>query len=49
MLRSSNFERSDLKAERAGNCLNLPHLQHDGGIVDIGHDRQSAKTRNDVA
>ena len=39
----------DLEAERAGRCLNLAHLQHGGGIADIGHDRQPAKTGDDLA
>ena len=39
----------DLEAERAGRCLNLAHLQHGVGIADIGHDRQPAKTGDNLA
>ena len=49
ILRSPDFERDDLEAERAGRCLDLAHLQHGGGIVDIGHDRQPAETGDDLA
>ena len=49
ILRSPNFECRDFEAERAGRCLNLAHLQHGGGIANIGHDRQSAKTGDNLA
>ena len=49
ILRSPDFECDDLKAERAGRCLNLAHLQHGGGIADIGHDRQPAETGDNLA
>ena len=39
----------DFEAERAGRCLNLAHLQHGAGIANIGHDRQPAKTGNNLA
>ena len=29
--------------------LNLTHLQHSSGTVDIGHDRQPAKTGDNLA
>ena|SRR2546421_13099052 len=32
ILRAPNFQRVDLKAERAGRCLNLAHLQHGVGV-----------------
>ena len=49
VLRSPDFGCSDLKAERAGRCLDLAHLQHGGGIAHISHDRQPAKTGYDLA
>ena len=49
ILRSPDFERGDLEAERAGRRLNLAHLQHGGGIADIGHDRQPAQTGDNLA
>jgi hypothetical protein len=45
VLRPPDFGCSDLKAERAGRCLGLAHVQHGGGIADIDHDRQPAKIR----
>ena len=42
-------ECNDLKAERAGRCLDLAHLQHGGGNADIGQDRQPAETRDNLA
>jgi hypothetical protein len=44
ILASPDFGCGNLEAERAGRCLKLAHLQHDGGIIDIGHDRQPAET-----
>jgi hypothetical protein len=44
VLRSPDFGCSDLKAERAGRCLDLAYFQHRGGIAHISHDRQPAKT-----
>ena len=32
-----------------GRCLNLAHFQHGSGIAGIGHDRQSAQTRYNLA
>ena len=49
ILGSPDFECSDLEAERAGRCLNLAHIQHGGGIADIGHDRQPAETGDNLA
>ncbi len=49
ILRSPDFGCDDLKAERAGCCLNLAHLQHGDGTADIGQNRQSAKTGNNLA
>ena len=49
ILGSPDFDCGDLEAERAGRCLNLAHLQHGGGIADIGHDRQPAKTGDNLA
>ena len=49
ILRSPDFEWDDFEAERAGRCLNLAHLQHGGGIADIGHDRQPAETGDNLA
>ena len=49
ILGSPDFECDDFKAERAGRCLNLAHLQHGGGIADIGHDRQPAETGDNLA
>ena len=49
ILGSPDFECGDLEAERAGRCLNLAHLQHGGGIADIGHDRQPAETGDNLA
>ena len=41
--------RSDLKAEFASRCLNLAHLDRGLRSPDIGHDRQAAETRNNLA
>ena len=49
ILRSPDFECGDVEAERAGRCLNLAHLQHGDGIADIGHDRQTAQTGDNLA
>ena len=49
VLRSPDFGCGDLKAERAGRCLSLAHVQHGGGIAHIGHDRQPAKTGYSLA
>jgi hypothetical protein len=32
-----------------GRCLGLAHFQYGAGIADIGHDRQSAKIRKNLA
>jgi hypothetical protein len=40
---------SYIKAERLGRCLTITHLQHVAGIADIGHDRQPAETRDNLA
>ena len=49
ILRSPDFDCGDFEAERAASCLNLAHLQHGCGIVDIGHDRQPAETGDNLA
>ena len=46
---SPDFEGGDIEAERARSRLNLAQLLHSGGIVNIGHDRQPAETRNNLA
>ena len=46
---SPDFEHHGIEAERAGRRLNLAHLQHGGWIADIGHDRQAAQTRDNLA
>jgi hypothetical protein len=48
ILRSPDFEYDDIDAKRAGRRLNLGHLHHGAGIANISHDRQSAKTGNDL-
>ena len=49
ILCSSDFEGGDLKADRAGRRLNVVHLQHAGGITDVGQDRQPAETGDNLA
>jgi hypothetical protein len=49
LLRSPDFDCGGLEAERAGRCLSLAHLQDSGGSADIGHDRQTAHTRDNLA
>ena len=44
VLRSPDFERGDFEAERAGRFLNLQHVQHGDRTAHIGHDRQPAKS-----
>jgi hypothetical protein len=44
-----NFEGYDLKAERVGRRLKLAHFEHDRGIADIAHNRQSSGTRDNFA
>ena len=46
---SANFECIDFNIERAGGRLSLAQLQHAEGIIDIRHDRYSAKTWNNLA
>ena len=43
---SPNLRCGDLKAERAGVCLNIVHFQHSGRIADISQDRQPAEGRD---
>jgi hypothetical protein len=49
ILRSSDFRCDNVKAERAGRCLNFIHLQHADGTDDIGHDCQPAETGDNLA
>ena len=50
ILRLSDFELGDnVEAELVGRDLNLIHIQHGSGIADIGHDRQSAEIRKNLA
>src|SRR5262249_5311008 len=49
VLGSPDFRCGDLEPECLGNCLHLTHLQHRGGIANIGHDRQSAETGDNLA
>ena len=49
ILRSPDFQCNGFEAELAGRCLNLAHLQRGGGIADIGDDRQSAQTGDNLA
>src|SRR5262249_6395251 len=49
VLGSPNFERGNFETERTFRRLNLPQFQHGGGIADIGHDRQPAEIRNNLA
>jgi hypothetical protein len=42
ILRSSDFEQGNCKAERAGRCVSLAHLRHTDGAIDIGQNRQPA-------
>src|SRR5262249_17422127 len=46
---SLDFCCNDLEAERAGRCLDLAHIQHNGGTTDIGQDRQPAETGDNLA
>ena len=39
----------DLEAQRTGRSLNLVQFQHNGGIADIGDNRQAAETGNNLA
>ena len=49
ILRSPDFERCNLKIERAGFRLNCGHFQHSAGIAGIGHDRQPAQPGDNLA
>ena len=44
ILRPPNFKFGRFKAKRAGRSPSATHLNHRGGVSDIGHDRQPAKT-----
>src|SRR6516164_1642546 len=44
-----NFKFGRFKAKRAGCSPSVTHLNHRGGVSDIGHDRQPAKTGEDFA
>jgi hypothetical protein len=46
---SQNFECIEFEIERAGRRLSLAQLQHGEGIIDIGQDRHSAQTWNNLA
>jgi hypothetical protein len=46
---SPDFRFSDFEAKRPGGCLYFTYVQRDTGIVDVGHDRQLAKSGNDFA
>src|SRR6516225_10381249 len=43
-----NFKFGRFKAKRAGCSPSVTHLNHRGGVSDIGHDRQPAKTGKDL-
>src|SRR5262249_5505382 len=43
VLCSPDFGCSDLKAELAGSCLGLAHVQYRGGIANISHDCLTAE------
>src|SRR3954470_14609211 len=49
VLRSPYFRCHDLKTERAGLCMNLLHIQHGSGGIDIEHDRQAAQIGHNLA
>ena len=49
ILGSPDFKFGDFKAEGAGRALHLVHFKHCGGIANIGHDTQLAKTGNNLA
>src|SRR6516162_2808708 len=44
-----NFKFGRFKAKRAGCSPSVTHLNHRGGVSDIGHDRQPAETGKDFA
>src|SRR5215831_12314372 len=44
-----NFHRDHRKAERAGRCLNLTHIQQGDRIASIGQNRKPAKSRDNLA
>src|SRR5262249_253128 len=49
ILGAPDFECVDLNAERAARGLNLPYLQHSGGIIAIANDRQPAEIGENFA
>src|SRR5712671_184892 len=49
IIRSPDFRSDNFEAESAGRCLNLAYFQDRGGIAEVGHDRQSAQTRDNLA
>ena len=44
-----DFYSRDFETERLAHCLNVAHLQHRFGIVNIGHDCQAAETGENLA
>src|SRR5262249_61396667 len=48
VLSAPDFQRNNFEAEGTGRLLKLMHLQH-CGTGDIGHDRQTVETRENVA
>jgi hypothetical protein len=49
VLGAKDFRCDRFEAKRAGRCLSLAHIQCGGGIAAIGHDSQTAQTRDNVA
>src|SRR5262249_17979080 len=43
------FGGGDLEPERAGRRQHLADVQHNGGIIDVGHDRQPPETGDNLA
>src|SRR5215813_5244827 len=48
ILTSPDFEAVNFEPEHVSCCLNLGHLQNREGISGIGHDRQTAETRDNL-
>ncbi len=46
ILRSSDFDRTDFDAARAGCCFKLAYLQRHGGIATDDHDCEPAEPRH---
>jgi hypothetical protein len=43
-----DFQGGDFETKPGGCCLDLAHFQHGEALSDVGHDRQTAETSDNV-